>query len=138
MPSEQLAEQHVREFTRASVRAGLLTADELHREVVEAIIVDLPSRAADAATLAAAWIDDAREELRVDQQGWPDATDYERLQTAFDELALDDIVVLQGCDDHWAAKAVLDERARPATRRAASRGSPRRTSGTPSTRACSR
>jgi hypothetical protein len=111
LPSEHLAEQHVREFTRASVRAGLLTADELHREVVEAINVDLPSRAADAPSLAAAWIDEAREELRVDQVGWPEATDYERLQTAFDELALSDVIVLQGCDDHWAAKAVLDERA---------------------------
>ena len=27
-------------------------------------------------------------ELRVDQEGWPEATDYERLQTAFEELEL--------------------------------------------------
>ena len=109
--SEALAEQHVREFARACVRAGLLSTDELHGEVVEAIVTELPSRADGAEALAEAWIGEAREELRVDQQSWPEATDYERLQTAFEELELGDVVVLQGCEDHWAAKAVLDQRA---------------------------
>jgi hypothetical protein len=113
--SEALAEQHVREFARACVRSGLLTADELQREVAEAVTVELPTRVGSAEELATAWIDEAREELRVDQESWPEATDYERLQTAFDELALGDVVVLQGCEDHWAAKAVLDERAAAGT-----------------------
>jgi hypothetical protein len=104
------AEQHVREFTRAGVRAGLLPTEELHDDVVEAIVTELPERAADAADLATAWIDEAREQLRVDQQSWPEATDYERLQTAFAELEIADVVVLQGCEDHWAAKRLLDER----------------------------
>jgi hypothetical protein len=47
----------------------------------------------------------------VDQESWPEATDYERLQSAFEELELLDVVVLQGCEDHRAAKALLDERA---------------------------
>jgi hypothetical protein len=107
--AEVLAEQHVREFTRAGVRAGLLSDAELRREVVEAVAAELPDRPAEET--ADAWIAEAREELRVDQQSWPEATDYERLQSAFAELELSDVVVLQGCDDHWAAKAVLDERA---------------------------
>ena len=110
-PSQPLTEQHVREFTRACVRAGLMSAEELRAEVLEAITEELPGRAAEAEELATAWIDEAREELRVDQESWPEATDYERLQTAFEELELSDVVVLQGCEDHWAAKAVLDERA---------------------------
>ncbi len=109
--AQVLAEQHVREFARASVRAGLLPYDELRGEVVEAITVELPDRAGEAEQLATAWVDDAREELRVDQGSWPEATDYERLQTAFDELEILDVVVLQGCEDHWAAKQVLDDRA---------------------------
>jgi len=106
-----LAEDHVREFTRAGVRAGLLTEDELHAEVVEAIVTEIPERQDGADQLARDWIGEAREQLRVDQESWPEATDFERLQSAFEELELLDVVVLQGCEDHWAAKAVLDERA---------------------------
>ena len=107
--SENLAEQHVREFTRAGVRAGLLTEADLRREVVEAVAAELPDR--DAEETADAWIAEAREELRVDQGSWPEATDYERLQTAFAELELSDVVVLQGVEDHWEAKKLLAERA---------------------------
>lgn len=106
---EPVAEQHVREFARAGVRAGLLPEAQLRREVVEAVAAELPDR--DAEATADAWIAEAYEELRVDSQSWPESTDYERLQTAFAELELGDVVVLQGCEDHWAAKAVLDERA---------------------------
>jgi hypothetical protein len=106
-----LAEDHVREFTRACVRAGLLGTQELHDEVVQAITVELPDRAADADELADTWIGEAREQLRVDQESWPEATDYERLQSAFEELELADVEVLQGCEDHWVAKRLLDERA---------------------------
>ena len=107
--SETLVEQHVREFTRAGVRAGLLPEDDLRREVVEAVAAELPDR--DAEQTAEAWIAEAREELRVDQESWPEATDYERLQTAFAELELSDVVVLQGVEDHWEAKKLLQERA---------------------------
>ena len=110
MVGEDTAEQHVREFARAGVRAGLLSSEELHDDVREAIVGELPDRAAEADDIAAAWIDEAREELRVDQESWPEATDYERLQTAFDELEIADIVVLQGCEDHWVAKRLLEER----------------------------
>ena len=107
--SQSLAEQHVREFARAGVRAGLLPEDALRREVVEAVAAELPDR--DAEETADAWIAEAREELRVDQESWPEATDYERLQTAFAELELSDVVVLQGVEDHWEAKKLLQERA---------------------------
>lgn len=110
MSAESHAEQHVREFARVCVRAGLLSADEVHDEVVQAVRGELPDRAGEADELARAWVAEAREELRVDQEGWPEATDYQRLQSAFEELELADLVVLQGCEDHWAAKRVLDER----------------------------
>jgi hypothetical protein len=106
--SDSLAEQHVREFARAGVRAGLLAEDDLRREVVEAVAAELPDR--DAEATADAWIAEAREELRVDQESWPEATDYERLQTALAELELSDVVVLQGIEDHWVAKKQLQER----------------------------
>jgi len=106
-----LAEDHLREFTRASVRAGLLDTDALHAEVVQAIQAELPDRAGEADDLARAWVGEAREQLRVDQESWPEATDFERLQSAFAELELGDVVVLQGIEDHWVAKRLLDKRA---------------------------
>ncbi len=51
-----------------------------------------------------------RAELAADAAGWPATTDYDRLQAAFAELAAADVVVLQGCEDHWSAKADLDRR----------------------------
>ena len=105
-----LAEDQVREFARVCVRAGLLPTEELHAEVVAAIRQELPQRTGEADALATAWTDEAREQLRVDQESWPEATDYERLQSAFEELALDDVEVLQGCEDHWAAKRLIEER----------------------------
>jgi hypothetical protein len=108
--SMSLQEEHVREFTRSCVRSGLLEADQLYDEVLLAITTELPERADEGPELARAWIDESREELRQDQVGWPEATDYERLQTAFAEIELLDVVVLQGCEDHWAAKAVLERR----------------------------
>ncbi len=105
-----LEEEHVREFTRSVVRSGLLTDSEVYDEVVLAIETELPDRAEESGGLADAWIKESREELLRDQAAWPEATDYERLQSAFAELELADVVVLQGVDDHWSAKAELDRR----------------------------
>jgi hypothetical protein len=103
-----LAEKHVREFTRSCVRSGLLGDDELHAEVTLAVStelsVDLPER------VASDWIAEYRAELALDQATWPETTDYDRLQAAFADLERSGLVVLQGCEDHWAAKAVLDTR----------------------------
>jgi hypothetical protein len=103
------AEERVRDHTRACVRAGLLSAEELQAEVAGAIAAELPDRREQADELAAAWLDEARDQLRVDQQGWPDSTDYERLQSAFEERQLIDVDVLQGADER--AARLLVERA---------------------------
>jgi hypothetical protein len=107
-----VAEQHLREFARVCVRAGLSRSEEVQADVAAAIAAELPDKAEEADALAEAWIREAREELRVEQQSWPEATDHDRLQSAFAELEIADLVVLQGCEDHWAAKAALDDRAR--------------------------
>jgi hypothetical protein len=104
-----LAEQHVREFTRSAVRSGLLGEQELYDEVLLAVTSELPD-VADPDVLARRWIAEFRDELRSDAASWPATTDYDKLQAAFAQLEAVGIVVLQGCEDHWAAKAVLDER----------------------------
>jgi hypothetical protein len=92
------------------VRAGLLSGEELQAEVAGAIAAELPDRKEQADELAAAWLDEARDQLRADQQDWPGSTDYERLQSAFDELQLIDVDVLQGADEQ-AARQLLRRRA---------------------------
>ena len=109
MSTASTAEEHVRAFARSCVRAGLLSTAEMHAEVVEAITAELPDRAAEADELATTWLDEAHDELRADQSEWPESTDYERLQSAFAEMELLDVSVLQGCEDHWAAKRLIDE-----------------------------
>lgn len=103
-------EEQVRDFTRSCVRAGLLTDEQLREEVASAIASELPDRADSAKGLAHAWVDEARGQLVHEQDGWPEATDYDRLQTAFSELETLDVVVLQGVEDHWSAKAELERR----------------------------
>ena len=107
--ADSLAQQHVREFTRSCVRSGLLGEQELYDEVVLAISSELPD-VADPGAMASTWITELRDELRRDAETWPEATDYHRLQAAFAELEAAGVVVLQGCEDHWAAKAAIDER----------------------------
>jgi hypothetical protein len=107
---ESLAEAHVREFIRSAVRSGLLADKELYDEVLLAITSELPF-VEDPEGLAETWIGEFRSELAAEAATWPEVTDYDRLQAAFAELESAGIVVLQGCEDHWAAKAVLDGRA---------------------------
>ena len=104
------AETHVRDFTRSCVRSGLLSEQQLYDEVVLAIRTELPETASPEA-VARSWIEEYRSQLSEEQAGWPAETDYDRLQSALAELSAADIVVLQGCEDHWAAKAALQERA---------------------------
>lgn len=105
-PEAPTPEDEVRAFVRSCVRAGLLTHDELHAQVVEAIERQVPDHAAEADELATAWVGEAHDVLREDQRNWPEATDYERLQSAFEEMQLQDVSVLQGCDESAARQAV--------------------------------
>ena len=91
------------------MRSGLLTEATLYDEVVLAIRSELPDTA-DADQVARSWIAEYRDELASEQQTWPETTDYDRLQEAFAELEGADIAVLQGCEDHWTAKDLLEER----------------------------
>lgn len=100
--------QHVREFARSCVRSGLLGAAELHDEVLLAVRSELPQEP-DPEGLARTWVAEFRDELLADQATWPAVTDYDRLQDAFAELERANVRVLQGCEDHWAAKAVCEQ-----------------------------
>lgn len=86
------------------MRSGLGTADEVRAQVVEALRADHPDLDADA--VAARWIAESVADWEAAAAGWPETTDYDRLQQVFDVLTERGIVVLQGCPDHWSAQDV--------------------------------
>ncbi|HSV40263.1 MAG TPA: hypothetical protein VLI04_15995 [Nocardioidaceae bacterium] len=92
------------------MRSGLLTAEALYDEVTLAVRSELPHLASQADVLARVWIAEFTREVQAEAAGWPDVTDHDRLQAAFGTLESAGLAVLQGCEDHWAAKRLLDER----------------------------
>jgi hypothetical protein len=103
-------EHDVRVFARSVVRSGLLAPDALYDEVVLAVRSELPDLASQADVLARAWIVEFTRELVAEADTWPAVTDFDRLQLAFESLERAGLVVLQGCEDHWAAKAAVEDR----------------------------
>lgn len=102
------AEEHTRAWVHDLVRSGLVDDAELHAQVSEAVRQDLPWR--DTAATVEAWVREARRDWRRDAATWAETTDHDRLQRAFARLEAAGVAVLQGCVDHWAARALLDER----------------------------
>jgi hypothetical protein len=99
-------EEHVRAFVRDNVRAGLLTPVALRAEAERAVGEELPWLP--VAATARAWLSEERSAWVADASGWPPVTDHDRLRGAFGDLEAGGVVVLQGCEDHWSARAVLD------------------------------
>jgi hypothetical protein len=94
-------------FVRALVRGGLLDGSAMLTEARTAVAEELPDTP-DAGALAEQLLRRHRDELRVEQQAWPETTDHDRLQTAFAVLSGRGVLVLQGCQDHWAAASALE------------------------------
>lgn len=99
-------------FVHDNVRAGLLAPQELYDEVARAVREELPWR--QESETARSWISAAQSAWASDAESWPAVTDYSRLQSAFTKLEVGGVAVLQACEDHWAAAAVL--RSRPDVR----------------------
>lgn len=99
--------EELREFARLQVRAGLLGHEAQHREVRDAIAAELAPP--DAGEQAAQWLREAEVELRAEQESWVRVTDHDRLEEAFAALDALHIPVLQGVEDHWRARDLLEE-----------------------------
>lgn len=93
-----------RSWVRDVVRSGLLPEDALLREVSDALAADHPDLPAGT---AAEWVGLECDQWRRDAAVWDDPTDFALLQAVFDRLGSEGFLVLQGCADHWAAKAAL-------------------------------
>lgn len=107
--SRDRTEQDLRDWARLQVRAGLLDEEAVLREVRDAIAAELPDL--DADVLARAWVARARQDLRVEQDTWPETTDVDRLRAAFVECGRHGVPVMPGVEDHWSVRDELRRRA---------------------------
>ena len=96
----------LRTLARVQVWSGYLTDDQVRTDVLAAVS-DEESDPATAERLAAEFVEQAHAELAEAARHWPAQTAYDRLQSAFADLRARDVVVLEACDDHWAANEVL-------------------------------
>lgn len=101
------ANQRLADFARVLVRAGTLERHEIVTELAEAAQVDVG--AAQPHDVAQRLMDEADQELREEQRGWPEVTDYDRLQSAFANLRAQGVAVLESVEDHWRANERLTE-----------------------------
>ncbi len=96
----------LRTLARVQVWSGYLTDDQVRTDVLAAVS-DEESDPATAERLTAEFVEQAHAELAEAARQWPAQTAYDRLQSAFADLRARDVVVLEACDDHWAANEVL-------------------------------
>jgi hypothetical protein len=104
---DPLHEEQVRAFVRDNVRAGLLAPEEVLAEAEQAVTEELPWLPPGTAEQ---WVAAETAAWRAEARDWPAVTEHDRLQAAFAELERGGVAVLQGCEDHWAAKALLERR----------------------------
>ncbi|HKE70875.1 MAG TPA: hypothetical protein VKB55_16565 [Nocardioidaceae bacterium] len=100
--------ERLHDYARVQRRAGFLDDAALLADVTQIATEDVDAEAAQR--LAREAVAAAEAAYESDRADWPAVTDYDRLQSAFGELALRDVVVLQAVEDHWTAERLLSER----------------------------
>jgi hypothetical protein len=97
-----------RSLARVEVFAGHRPRDMIVSDVLAAVAEEVPDPD-DARRLADDYVDEAVRARHVAADGWPEHTDYDRLQAALAELEDRGFIVVQSCDDHWDVEAALRE-----------------------------
>ncbi len=105
-PDKAARLDQLRNFARVQVWSGFRPLDEVRAEVLAAVQEEVKDRA-EAERLAAEYVASAEESLGAAAASWPEITEFDRLQAALTELEAVGIVVLQACEDHWAAQEML-------------------------------
>jgi hypothetical protein len=102
--------EQLKTFASVQVRAGYRDAESILAEVFEAVRTEVGDDE-QARRLSEQYVAAARRALDEEAVTWPATTEFDQLEAAFAELEASDIVVLQACEDHWAANEVLSQRA---------------------------
>lgn len=105
-PDKAARLDQLRNYARVQVWSGFRPLDEVRADVLAAVRDEVRD-AAVAERLAAEFVESAEETLDQAATSWPEVTEFDHLQAALTELEAVGIVVLQACEDHWAAQDML-------------------------------
>ncbi len=100
----------LRAYARVQVRSGFSSHDQVRAEVFDAVSDEVKDLH-EAQRLTDEFVAAETADLAREAATWSGDTRFDDLQAAFAELEARDIVVLQACEDHWAAQEVLQQRA---------------------------
>ena len=98
--------EQLKTYARVQVWSGYKSDAEVRADVYAAVL-DEESDPETAARLTAEYVASAGRDLAAAEQGWPHPSGFDRLQGAFADLRSSRVVVLEACEDHWAANDVL-------------------------------
>jgi hypothetical protein len=102
-------------WAHLQVRSGYLSDEDVRTELYAAVL-DEVREPGEAGRLTDSYLSRARADRAEAESSWPIPSGFDRLQAAFDDLREADVLVLEACDDHWAADEAL-RRATQAGRR---------------------
>jgi hypothetical protein len=104
----------LRTFAVVLLRSGYRSDAQVRADVYEAVNDEVKDTAR-AEAITDAYLSRASADWAMESAGWPDETDFDRIQAAFADLEAADVVVLQAIDDHWVASDLLKARAAAGT-----------------------
>lgn len=96
----------LRNYARVQVWSGFQPLEEVQADVLAAVRAEVADPA-EAQRLATEYIEAAEQSLDAAAGSWQQITEFDRLQAALTELEAAGVVVLQACEDHWAAQEML-------------------------------
>lgn len=100
----------LRAYARVQVRSGFQSEHQVRAEVFDAVSDEVKDPV-EAQRLTDEFVTAETADLAREAATWLGDTQFDDLQAAFADLVARDIVVLQACEDHWAAQEVLQQRA---------------------------
>ena len=109
-PDQAARLEQLRALAHAQVRSGYLSDSAIRADLYDAVLDEL-GEAGRAREVADRYVDEAYRDLQDSASTWPTPSGFDRLREAFDELESRGVIVLEACEDHWAADARLREEA---------------------------
>jgi len=93
-------------LARVQVWSGYKDAADVRADLLDAVLDEVKDPA-EASGLVDEYVAQAERDRAEAASSWPSVTAYDRLQAAFTDLRSAGMIVLEACEDHWAADEAL-------------------------------
>ncbi len=98
--------EQLKTLARAQVWSGYKDAADVRADLLDAVLDEVKDPA-EASRLVDEYVAQAERDRAEAAASWPSVTAYDRLQAAFTDLRSAGLIVLEACEDHWAADEAL-------------------------------